>query len=185
MPNVATPGRGAPPAGGDVRSATSGRTGVGVDGDGGRGSGVVVGEAGQVAPRRGGLDIDALAVARGAAVATAVGIAAVVASQLLDAAAGDGSPLALPLVLATIAGLVTGGWLAARACARHPLTHAALAALVAVVVLLVVDVVRDVAGDDDVRWPYVAVWVLLALASGLVGGLAALHGPHRRADSHP
>jgi hypothetical protein len=114
-----------------------------------------------------------------------VGAVAAVASQVLDAATDDGSPLALPLLLATIAGLVAGGWIAARACARHPLTHAALAALVAVAALLVIDVVRDVAGGDDVRWAYVAVWALLALASGLVGGLAALRGPHRRADSHP
>jgi hypothetical protein len=130
-------------------------------------------------------DVEPLAVARGGFVAVAVGAVAAVASQVLDAAAGDGSPLAVPLLLAAVAGLVTGGWVAARACARHPLTHAALAALVAVVVLLVVDVVRDVTGGDGVRWAYVAVWALLALASGLVGGLAALRGPHGRADSHP
>jgi hypothetical protein len=133
------------------------------------------------APRA--IDLDIVAVSRGAGLALVVCAAAAVAARVLDAVGGDGSPLALPLLLVAVAGLVTGGWVAARACGRNPLTHAALAAVVAIGVLLVVNVVRQVIEGDDVRWSFVVLWVPVALASGLAGGLAALRQPRHRADS--
>jgi hypothetical protein len=132
---------------------------------------------------RGASGLDAEALARGAGVALAVVIVAAVAARLLGAVGGDGSPLALPLLLVAMAGLVAGGWVAARACLRSPLTHAALAALVAIAALLAVNVVRQVIEGEDVRWSFVALWVPLAVASGLAGGLAALRPPRHRADS--
>ena len=69
--------------------------------------------------------IDPAAVGRGGALALAVGLVAAVAARVLGAVGGDGSPLALPLLLVALGGLVAGGWVAARACLRNPLTHAA------------------------------------------------------------
>jgi hypothetical protein len=129
------------------------------------------------------VDIDLPAVARGSGVALAACAAAAVAARVLGAVGGDGSPLALPLLLVALAGLVTGGWVAARECLRNPLTHAALAAVVAIGVLLLVNVVRQVIEGTDVRWSFVVLWVPVALASGLAGGLAALRRPRHRADS--
>lgn len=128
-------------------------------------------------------DVDALAVARGGGVALGVGAVAALAAHALDAVGEDGSPLALPLLLVVITGLATGGWVAARACLRHPLTHAALAAGAAITVLLAANVARQVVGGDDVRWSYVVIWLPLAVAAGLAGGLTALRQPRHRADS--
>ena len=129
------------------------------------------------------LEVDPVAVGRGAGVALAVCAAVAVAARLLDAVGGDGSPLALPLLLGAVTGLVVGGWVAARACQRNPLSHAALSAVVAIGVLLAVNVVRQVIEGEDVRWSFVVLWVPVALASGLAGGLAALRQPRHRADS--
>ena len=101
--------------------------------------------------RRAVVEVDVPAVGRGAALAVLVGAAAAVLARLVDAVSDD-SPLALPLLLVTLAGLVGGGWVAARACLRHPLTNGALAALVAIGVLLTVNVARQLVGGDDVRW---------------------------------
>jgi uncharacterized membrane protein YfcA len=127
--------------------------------------------------------LDPMAVARGTGLALAVGVCAAVAAHALDAVGEDGSPLALPLLLVAVAGLAAGGWVAARACARNPLAHAGAAAVAAVVVLLLANVARQLANGDDVRWSYVALWVPLALAAGVAGGLTALRQPRHRADS--
>ena len=131
------------------------------------------------------LEVDVLAVGRGAVPALAVAAGAALAARLLDAVAGDGTPLAFPLLLTALAGLVGGGWEAARSCARLPLTHAALAALVAIGVLLAANIGWRLIDGQDVRWAYVGVWALLAVACGVVGGLVALRAPRRRADSVP
>ena len=128
-------------------------------------------------------DIDLLAVARGAGVALGVGVAAALAAHALDAVGEGGSPLALPLLLVVIAGLAAGGWVSARACLRAPLTHAGLAAGAAIAVLLLANVAGQLLDGDDVRWSYVVIWVPLAVASGLAGGLTALRRPRYRADS--
>jgi putative membrane protein (TIGR04086 family) len=119
-------------------------------------------------------DVDLAAVGRGAAVALVVGGVAAVVANLIDAVSDEGSALAIVLLLVTLAGLVAGGWVAARACRRAPLAHGAAAALAAVVVLLVVNLVRRVVGDDDVNAAYLGVWALLALACGLAGAVAAV-----------
>jgi putative membrane protein (TIGR04086 family) len=119
-------------------------------------------------------DVDLGAVGRGAAVALLVGGVAAVIANLADAVSDEGSALAIVLLLATLAGLVAGGWVAARASRRSPLVDGAAAALVAVLVLLVVSLVRRVVGDDDVNAAYLGVWALLALACGLAGALAAV-----------
>ena len=138
-----------------------------------------------VRERRALIEVDALAVGRGALPALAVAAGAALVARLLDAVADDGAPLALPLLLVALAGLIGGGWEAARTCARLPLTHAALAALVAMGVLLGVNVGWQLIDGRDVRWAYVGVWALLAVACGVVGGLLALRAPRRRADSVP
>lgn len=135
-------------------------------------------DAGRAAP---GLDL--LAIARGGGLALVVGLVAAVAAHLLDVVGEDGSPLALPLLLMAVGGLVAGGWVAARACARNPLTHAGAAAVAAIVVLLAANVARQLLDGDDIRWSYTALWLPLALAAGLAGGLAALRPPRHRADS--
>jgi len=122
-------------------------------------------------------------VVRGAALGVAVGGAAALVARVVDAVADDDTPLALPLLLVTLAGLTAAGWMAARRCGRAPLTNAAVAALVAVAVLVGVALVVRLAAGDDVRWGFLVIWAPLALACGLVGGLAALRGPRRGADS--
>jgi hypothetical protein len=119
-------------------------------------------------------EVDLAAVGRGAGVALLVGAVAAVIANLVDAVSDEGSTLAIILLLATLAGLVAGGWVAARASRRSPLVDGAAAALAAVVVLLVVNLVRRLVGDDDVNAAYLVVWALLALACGLAGALAAL-----------
>jgi hypothetical protein len=119
-------------------------------------------------------DVDLAAVVRGAGVALVVGGVAAVVANLADAVSDEGSPLAIVLLLATLAGLVAGGWVAARASRRSPLVDGAAAALAAVVVLLVDNLVRRLVGGDDVNAAYLGVWALLALACGLGGALAAL-----------
>lgn len=127
--------------------------------------------------------LDLPAIARGGGLGLVVGLVAAGAAHLLDVVGEDGSPLALPLLLVAVGGLVAGGRVAARACARNPLTHAGLAALAALVVLLAADVARQLLDGDDIRWGYTALWLPLALAAGLAGGLAALRPPRHRADS--
>jgi hypothetical protein len=119
-------------------------------------------------------DVDLAAVGRGAGVALLVGAVAAVIANLVDAVSDEGSALAIVLLLATLAGLVAAGWVAARASRRSPLVDGAAAALAAVVVLLVVNLVRRLVGDDDVNAAYLGVWALLALACGLAGALAAV-----------
>jgi hypothetical protein len=127
--------------------------------------------------------VDAGAVAGGAVIGVATGAVAAVGARVVDALTDGGSPLTVPLLLVTLAGLITAGWTAAHRCLRAPLTNAAVAALAAVAVLLVANLVWRLAAGEDVRWAYLAVWAPLALACGLVGGLGALRAPLRRADS--
>ena len=143
-------------------------------------------------------EVDAGAVARGAAVATVTGGAAAIAANLLDAGDtgdGGGSALAVPFLLLTLVGLAAGGWVAARACRRAPLAHGAGAAVAGVAVLLVVAaVVRAVGDGDGPSAAYAGIWLLFAVACGIGGALFALRGPaphpsgrsrRHRADSRP
>ena len=57
--------------------------------------------------------------------------------------------------------------------------------LVAIGVLLAANIGWRLIDGQDVRWAYVGVWALLAVACGVVGGLVALRAPRRRADSVP
>jgi uncharacterized membrane protein YfcA len=127
--------------------------------------------------------LDVLAIARGGGLALGVCLVAAVTAHLLDVVGEGGSPLALPLLLVAVGGLVAGGWVAARACARNPLTHAALASVAAIAILLAANVARQLLDGDDIRWSYTVLWLPLALAAGLAGGLTALRPPRHRADS--
>lgn len=91
----------------------------------------------------------------------------------------DGSAWAFPLVVLALAGLGAAGWVAARRCRSAPLIHAAAAAVGAVVLVSVVAVVRLLVAGDDVRWGLGAVWLLLAVATGIAGGLWALRPSHK------
>jgi hypothetical protein len=127
--------------------------------------------------------LDGAAVLRGGGVALVIVGATMLVANLVDAVSDDGSPAALPLVLVALVGLAAGGWAAARVCHSAPLSHGAVAALAATAVLLAVNLGVQLARSEDVHWRYVVVWLLLALASGLVGALVALRTPARRADS--
>ncbi|HEY8527097.1 MAG TPA: hypothetical protein VIL48_19150 [Acidimicrobiales bacterium] len=120
------------------------------------------------------VDADLGALGRGTAVALVVGGGAALVANAVDAVTDEGSALALVLLLITLAGLGAGGWVAARTSRRAPLTHGAAAALAAVAVLLVVNVIRRAVGGDSVDAAYLLVWLPLALACGLAGGVAAL-----------
>ncbi len=129
-------------------------------------------------------DIDLLAVARGAGVALGVGVAAALAAHALDAVGEDGSPLALPLLLVVMRGpgrrRVRGG----PGLLRAPLTHAGPRRGA-----------RRSPSCCGQRRPPAArrrrrplelrrdLWLPLAVAAGLAGGLTALRRPRYRADS--
>jgi hypothetical protein len=172
------------PAPGDP--AAAGNTAGGQAGDAGHaGDAVTAPRDRLVREPRAVVEVDVLAVGRGAVPALVVAAGAALVARVLDAVADDGSPLAFPLLLVALAGLIGGGWEAARSCARLPLTHAALAALVAIGVLLTANIGWRLLDGQDVRWGYVGTWALLAVACGVVGGLLALRAPRRRADSVP
>jgi hypothetical protein len=127
------------------------------------------------------------------ATGAAVGLAALAAVALLSAqldtsldddGTGGGALVEVLLSLAAV-GLVAAGAIAARRCRRAPLVHATGAAVAAVVVVALAVAARQVAAGDTVRWWALAGWLLLAVACGVAGGLAALRAPrwHRRADS--
>jgi hypothetical protein len=122
--------------------------------------------------------LEAGAIVPGAAVGI-VTIAVAVLAGRLSGAVDDGQRayLLLPLIELGLAGLFTGGWLAALRCRRAPLVHGAVAGLVAVGVCTAAAALGRLAGGDDVAWATVAVWLLLA-----VGALASLR-PRHRTDS--
>jgi len=109
----------------------------------------------------------------GAALAIAAGI-----GRATDAVDDDRMAIVVPLLQLALVGLAVGGWLAARRTGRAPLAHAIAAAVVAVVV--VGAVAASVSGA--VAWGAAVVWLLLAVAAGTVGGLAALR-PRGKAES--
>jgi ribose/xylose/arabinose/galactoside ABC-type transport system permease subunit len=124
------------------------------------------------------LDVPALAAGAGVGLAT-LGVVALVAARIDPAVSDPDSSGSLVgvLLLVAVVGLVAAGSIAARRCRRSPLAHGAGAAMVAVVVAAAAAVVRQVAVDEPIRWWPVAVWLLLALACGTTGGLAALRAP--------
>jgi hypothetical protein len=111
----------------------------------------------------------------------AVGAAGLVAAGGLGEATSE-SALAVPLLILALTGLGAAGWIAARRCRHAPLVHAASAALLAVVAVGAVGVLRLALDGDEIPAAVVATWLLLAVAAGTGGGLAALQ-PSSRADS--
>jgi MYXO-CTERM domain-containing protein len=132
--------------------------------------------------------LDPRALATGAAVGLATLATVALLSAQLDTSLDDGdgsSPLVEVLLTFAAVGLAAAGAIAARRCRRGPLLHATGAAVSAVLVAAIAVAVRQLVGDESVRWWAFAAWLLLAVACGLAGGLAALRAPRlrRRADS--
>lgn len=134
------------------------------------------------------VDLPALTVGAAVGIATLAAVALVTArlDPSVDDADSSTSVLALLLVVA-VTGLSAAGVVAARRCRRAPLAHGAGAAVAAVVVVAAAAMVRQVVSDETIRWWPVAAWLLLALACGTIGGLAAVRAPrpHGEADSVP
>jgi hypothetical protein len=125
--------------------------------------------------------LEARAVAPGAAVAILAIVAAVLIGRVSGtASSGDRAYLVLPLVELGLAGLLTGGWLAALRCRGAPLAHGTAAALIALGACTATSVVSRLAGGGATPWAGVTVWLLLAVAATTAARLAC--GP-READS--
>lgn len=119
--------------------------------------------------------VDLGAVARGAAVAVAISLpAALLGLVVVDDA--DNDNLVFAFLVAVLAGLGAGGYVAARRVPSAPLLHGAVAALVAFALIQGAGLIRRVASGDSFSLTSIAFAALLAYSCGLLGGLAASRG---------
>lgn len=117
------------------------------------------------------LQLDARAVARGAAVALAVAVPVqVLAAAVTDDDSRSGwTPL---LVLLIVGGLVAGAAVAARCQDRGtPLTHGIVTALGAYVSVQLVLALAKLLRDEDIRWGRIVTSLTLSLVAGIAGGM--------------
>ena len=116
--------------------------------------------------------LDLAAVARG----TVVGVAVSLPASLLGLAVVDGAShpgLVLAFLLAVLAGLGGGGYVAARRVPSAPLGNGAVAAVAAFALIQSAGLVRRLAAGQPVSLPSLAFAAFLACCCGLLGGLAA------------
>jgi putative membrane protein (TIGR04086 family) len=127
--------------------------------------------------------IERTAVLTGAITSLTIGVATILAYQVVEAAADPGDDSILPILfsLVIVAGWVVGGLVAARRDSGAPLTSGALAALASVVVIAVVGSAINIASGDDVRWKYIVLFAIVAATAGIFGAVIAPLTVRRRA----
>ena len=128
--------------------------------------------------------LDARAIGAGALVALAITVPVGIAARVLDArdVLDVDSSWVFAFLALIVVGLGLGGYIAARRQPAAPLANGAVAALVALVVVQLIGIVRQLADGEDVRWLAVVFAAVLAGACGVVGGLVASSGAHRRRE---
>lgn len=117
-------------------------------------------------------------IARGAVLASVVGVTASVLARYMSADAGANTALSVVL----LAGFVAGGFAAGREAPRFAFTNGALAALAAFVAVEVAGILSLVArGEAGKINPFNVVFLgLLVVSCGLVGGAIAASLDQRR-----
>jgi hypothetical protein len=116
--------------------------------------------------------VDRDAVVKGAVLAILICLPlAIVAAVLTEP--GDGSNWAPVLLLGTAAGLVAGGFVAARATSAGPYSNGALAALGAYVVIQGAAIVVRLIKGDDVHVAADVFNAVVAYGAGILGALVA------------
>lgn len=122
---------------------------------------------------RGLLDVRAIAV--GAGTALAICVPAALLAQVLDQSGtvDDDSSWLIVLFVVILAGMATGGFVAANRRLDAPLTNSAVAALAAYLLVQTIGAVRLLAAGDDVTWAAIPFFALLSASAGMAGGLLA------------
>lgn len=116
-----------------------------------------------------------MAVRTGAALSLAVIVVTIAVVAVVDAAVGipAGSDWVFLFYGVALAGLVAGGWRAARRRPDAPLLHGVLAVLVAYAVVSVIALVVRLATDRDLDPVAFAFNALMAASAGILGTVLA------------
>ncbi len=117
------------------------------------------------------------AVLLGALVALAIAVPTAILAQTLDEAGTveDDSTWLIVLFVVILAGMVTGGHVAATRRPDAPLSNSAVAALAAYLLVQGVGAIRLLVLGESVTWVAIPFFALLCSAAGMTGGLIADH----------